>query len=218
MSGKYQLGQSKRLIDLNGETAYFSIDFRVTSNPPGKVFHAVVVNQQVMDSDESLNFREVQGTISGNVKNDTSGFQNYFLALKSDEPIEVDVQITKTELPTPSPSAPAPAAQPAVQPNPYHPVHHPVPHKTKKSSGFPWKWVLIAVILIGGGILLYLMYNKKGPFAESSSVAEAVGDVLLPPLGSSATPTVVASVAAPTTPAVSSRRRRLLGRLHKIAS
>ena len=79
------LGKIKQLIDLNGDSINFNLNFKVQSkdNSP---FHVLVVDQDTLDNTPSLEYKEAKGSISGNIVADKNKYQNYYLILKSDNP------------------------------------------------------------------------------------------------------------------------------------
>ena len=98
ITNTYNLNKTKQLIDLNGDTTNFEIQFTATT-PNKEPFYAIVVDQNTLDSDNPINFKKVtDGTISGNIRNDKNIYNNYFLLLKSDDPCECFVNIDKIEI------------------------------------------------------------------------------------------------------------------------
>ena len=98
ITNTYNLNKTKQLIDLNGDTTNFEIQFTATT-PNKEPFYAIVVDQNTLDSDNPINFKKVtDGTISGNIRNDKNIYNNYFLLLKSDDPCECFVNINKNEI------------------------------------------------------------------------------------------------------------------------
>jgi hypothetical protein len=95
---QYEIGKMKKLIDLNGQSVNFDINFRVES-VDGSEFEMLVLDQTTLDNIQEFNYKKVKGSISGNVLSDKNVYQNHFLILKANKPTNVDVIINKKELP-----------------------------------------------------------------------------------------------------------------------
>lgn len=179
----------KQLIDINGDATNFKADFTVTA-PNGDNFYMLVVDQNKLDSGEELQYREVRGSESGSILADKNIYQNYYLVLKSDRPIPVEININFEPLPLkeldyqPKPFNPPQASQ---QPPQQQPNATPVPPKSltqskpNDNSGLPsyWKWILIAAVVIIGGYFLYKFYmesqkNKGGAVTDKGPVGSPV--------------------------------------------
>ena len=63
--------------------ANFELDFQVEAKD-GKQFDALVVTQEMLDSDTPLQYQKADGVISGKIISDKNVYQNYFLLLKSE--------------------------------------------------------------------------------------------------------------------------------------
>lgn len=168
---KYTLGKIKQLIDLNGDSVNFDLTFTVTcqNNVP---FDLLVVDQQTLDNTPELKYKEVKGSLSGNIVADKNMYQNYFLILKSQTPCEVEVFLVKKDLPE-TPMGPGDMG-PGVMgshPNGPHPNemrlgNYPGMKSSQQSTGqedsaINWKVVGIVVGVVGGLLLLYYMYSKS---------------------------------------------------------
>ena len=94
----YTLGPMKQLIDLNGDITNFDLTFTVTSQD-GSPFELLVVDQTTLDSNPSLEYKNAEGTMSGNIVSDKGVYQNYFLILKSDTENKCDVTIEIEKIP-----------------------------------------------------------------------------------------------------------------------
>lgn len=96
----YSISKIKKLIDLNNDMTNFKLTFRVTSleNLP---FHALIVDQSTLDNkgQNEMEFKTVEGSLSGEVVADKNVYQNYFMILASETPQAVEVEITKERLP-----------------------------------------------------------------------------------------------------------------------
>ena len=99
MSQKYKVTSQKRLVDLNGTSVNFNLNFNAQS-VNGEPFEVLVVDQATLDSENELSYKKaLDGKINGNVIADKNIYQNYFLILRSDQECEVILQIDKKELP-----------------------------------------------------------------------------------------------------------------------
>lgn len=93
---KVTLTSIQQLIDLNEELTNFELSFTATSEG-NKPFNMLVVDQQTLDNTPELNFKEVDGGVmSASIKSDSNVYQNYFLALKKNDPSDPDLNITVT--------------------------------------------------------------------------------------------------------------------------
>ena len=89
----------KQLIDLNGDKVNYDLNFSVTSKD-GLPFDTIVVSQAKLDSGEELEYKKVlNGVINGNIVADKDIYQNYFLLLKADKPVECFVEIDIKDIP-----------------------------------------------------------------------------------------------------------------------
>lgn len=105
---RYNISNIKQLIDLNGKSVNFHLEFKVQS-VTNENFDVLVVTQEMLDSNEPLNYQKADGEIAGQITNENGAYNNYFLCLKSEKPMEVDVTISVKNLPikpTPPPHAP----------------------------------------------------------------------------------------------------------------
>lgn len=143
------LNNHQQLLDLNGDTTNFDLTFTATSkdNSP---FDMIVVDQTTLDNTSKLEYKRVNGTISGNIIADKNVYQNYFICLKSEKPCEIDITIDKKEI------APKPHQPHQQLSNSSSFTHQPI-----KPNGTNWKMIFIAIVAICGGIFLYYKYNTK---------------------------------------------------------
>lgn len=94
---RYNISNIKQLIDLNGSSVNFQLGFKVKS-VSNENFDVLVVTQEMLDSNEPLNYQKSEGEISGQITNENGVYNNYFLCLKSEKAMEVDVTINIIEL------------------------------------------------------------------------------------------------------------------------
>jgi hypothetical protein len=149
----YAVNKIRQLIDLNGDSINFDLTFTATSKD-NKPFDIIVVDQETLNSQPTLQYKQAQGSISGNIVADKNVFQNYFLCLRAAEPCEVTVRIEKKNirpnLPTPSQSVQGSnlSHKPPLKP----------PSRLGKCN---WKVIAIVAVVIGGCALLYYFYTQK---------------------------------------------------------
>jgi hypothetical protein len=171
----YNLSKIKQLIDLNGDSTNFDIQFRVTSKN-GAPFDILVVDQTTLDNSPELQYKNAKGQMAGSMVQDKNVYQNYFIVLRADPPCECDVEIIKKELPKTREQIPQiPQGPPQPQPGngvPQMPSS-PQPRKMPGSQS-NWKtWAIIGVIVVGA-IILYMVYaSDKKKSAEAAPVQSA---------------------------------------------
>jgi hypothetical protein len=181
----YSVSKVKQLIDLNGDSVNFEINFRVSSHNK-EPFDILVVDQSTLDSDPDLQYKSVtNGTISGKVRKDKNVYENHFIILKANSPCECDVEIEKTELPQFIPqettggnsmgqgSMGGGANIPSGYPGHNMMTRASVPSlpmrsssgqeaNTDKNDGFHWiKIVLVIGFIVGIGFVLYWVSQKN---------------------------------------------------------
>lgn len=187
MAQKYKVTSQKRLVDLNGNSVNFNLNFSVQSDN-GEPFEVLVVDQATLDSEQSLEYKKaVDGKINGNVIADKNIYQNYFLILRTEKDCEVTLHIDKKELPLKEQYTQP--VFPVENNNQYHnqqPVQlQQTMEPEKPASNFKF-YMIILVVVIGLGVLYYF-YSKRN---NTGSVGELT----------SSTPT---SVSVHTTPNIS---------------
>jgi len=110
-SNQYVINNVQQLFPVNNNLVNFHAKFYVKSlsNEP---FQGLVVNQQLLDSGDSLQFRQAeQGVFSGEIKQDNDVAENWYLALKSVKPNKVSIQVQTVQIP----AAPQPEPQQQIQ-------------------------------------------------------------------------------------------------------
>jgi hypothetical protein len=144
----YSIGKVKQLIDLNGDSINFEVDFNVESES-GDPFDILVVDQTTLDNNPKIDYKTAdEGKISGSITNDKNVYQNYFLILKADKDIKCKVSISKKELPK---------------------TNFPLSKTTDRQSitseserSIDWLKVGIVIAVIGGVcFLVYFMMEKQ---------------------------------------------------------
>jgi len=92
------LNSIKQLVDINKNFTNFICKFEVESENK-QPFEMVVINQRLLDNDGVINFMSVDGETSGEFTMDKNIFDNWFIALRSSEPVKVFVKISLKPLP-----------------------------------------------------------------------------------------------------------------------
>jgi hypothetical protein len=159
-----QVNNIKKLIDLNGDKTNFDLSFNVKSLK-GSPFDAIVVSQAQLDSGNPLEYKKVsQGIINGNIISDKNVYQNYFLLLKSDSPIECEVEVNIKEIP-PKIEMANNNSPPVIMPT--HPQDTSIEQRNKtpkqpSKSPFNLKKILLILVGIAGiGLVIWFLYKKK---------------------------------------------------------
>jgi hypothetical protein len=210
----YILGNRKQLIDLNGDITNFSSTFKATSKG-GEVFEALVVDQNTLDGGDPLQYRKVDGDISGTVKSDNGVYQNYYLVLRADTECECEVEITKTEIPMNKPEPPPKDVAPPL--NPVRPGRRPlenfnIPNHVKVSKEeWGWKPYLIILVLIVGGMIAWYFYKKQLALNNITTASVSIVETSIPSGYESPSPPI-------TSPSVflAGNKKGLLDRLNNV--
>jgi len=157
----YTLGKIKQLIDLNGDSTNFDLQFKVTCHDDTP-FNLLVVDQTTLDNTPELQYKEANKTISGNIVADKNIYQNYFLILKSEKTCTVDVELIKKELPkTPDSDMNLPDESFSTK----------TPRRIMLGppSNTPWlKICLIVTVVIVGVVVLWWLYKKNGDLTKKN--------------------------------------------------
>lgn len=161
----YKISKTKRLIDLNGSTVNFELEFSVRSvnNVP---FQATVVDQSILDSGKQLDYQVVKnGTLTGTLTHDDNKYQNFFLVLKADNECNCEVELTKREI------APK-QEQPVLNTDVVHETKAVPVDMIKNPSEYDWSKVLLTVVVIAGlclaGYWLWTKYTEEQVHVLSS--------------------------------------------------
>lgn len=158
-----KLSKIKQLIDLNDDSTNFDLSFNVSCKDDTP-FQMLVVDQTTLDNSPNLEYKEVSGSINGNILADKNLYQNYFLILKSETPCEVDIECNKKNLPKTPESVMLPN-EGQVQMEPFEKLQR--VNVTDKKS-IPWMKIgLISLVVIVGGIILWWLYKRKNSSEEA---------------------------------------------------
>jgi len=153
----YTLTRMKQLIDLNGDSMNFDLTFKVTSEDNDTLFNVLVVDQNTLDNTPELKYKEVRGTISGNIVADKNIYQNYFLILKAvDKSISVEVEIVKKELP----KTPVVFSAKKVTEDPTRNMHLTNTDTTNTSSTNWTRIIITGVCVVGIVFLIYWVFFR----------------------------------------------------------
>lgn len=164
-----QVTKIKQLIDLNGDKTNFDLTFNVKSANK-ESFEAIVVSQSQLDSGIDLDYKKVtNGIISGNIINDKNVYQNYFLLLKSDNPIDCEVEINIKEI------EPQKMVETSIDDNYQNTLLK--SDNSRENSVFNWKNIFTGIIIIFGIILLYYLYNKSSSSVPTINTNNDYGDI-----------------------------------------
>ena len=183
-SRKYAVNSLQQLIDLNQDLTNFHLKFSCTSDNPTDKFEVLVVNQSQLDDPNSKNlpYKQVQGTITGEVTADKNVYQNYFLIMKAPKECNINVvsdinQIPPKISPTPSPTA----------------IHHSPPPSKNKSvlNSSVFLWVVVGIVAL---VLIYFIFWPK----KNDKTPALLPIPLTPKFLSSKTPT----------PTISSKKKK----------
>lgn len=153
---QHEIGKMKKLIDLNGDSVNFNINFTVTSLD-GSEFYLLVIDQTTLDNNPDFEYRKVQGTISGNVLSDKNIYQNHYLILKADQPTVVDVIINKQDLPQ---NVLDRMNQPEQQKQEPRLQNQNQSTTTSTQENKSKIWIFVVLIILA--LALYLMLSKNG--------------------------------------------------------
>lgn len=94
----YSISKIKKLIDLNHDMINFKLTFNMVSE---NQFQALIIDQSTLDNipSDQLEYKTVNGSLSGEVVADKNVYQNYYIILKSDVPTSVSVELQTIKLP-----------------------------------------------------------------------------------------------------------------------
>lgn len=102
MNTSYHIvSQTPILIDVNHDLANFKATFTVTGTED-KPFKIATASQSLIDSQkiDSLNYKLVQKTISGELSSADNNHQSHYLVLTADSPTKIQVQVHAQAIPT----------------------------------------------------------------------------------------------------------------------
>jgi hypothetical protein len=199
----YKLSKIKQLIDLNGDTVNFDLTFSAKSSD-GSKFDALVVSQDQLDSGEPLEYKKADGSISGSIVADKDVYQNYFLLLKSDNPVDCEVKIDMKNIPTDQVLLQKQKIQEQMLHNENlqkeHELNQQMLHQQAalasapidtsindtplSSSQINWKLIFLIGLILVGGYLVWSFYikNRSLPNQVSSNNVPSIISDNIPPI------------------------------------
>ena len=166
MSKTYSVSTQRQLIDLNGESTNFDLNFSAESEGD-EPFEAVVVDQNMVDSNfNDVEYKQVEGHISGNIVADKNVYQNYYLALRAPKLCKIKLSIQKQEIP-PRPQPPATEQQMIVAPT------QNTPQKPVKKGWSRKTWIFIGIgVAVVIGCLAYYYFSRKKTDEPSTPITK----------------------------------------------
>lgn len=155
---KLKIGKRHQLIDLNKDNTNFRLHFECISNPPDQSYQLCVASQSDLDEMEisNLPYKDVIGTMSGNIVADKNKYENYFVVLRADQDCDVVVGID-------------------LEPMELLELEEPTTEPQKKE--YNWKmwvfWVFILIIII---ILFICIAKMNG--SDPNSIVDEINNTL----------------------------------------
>ena len=162
----YELTTIKTLVDLNQNLTNFSADFRVLPDDKKMEYEIAVVDQTKIDN-EKIEFKTITGDIGANVSWDKNQFKNHFIALKSNSPLKVTIEIDLRELPKNNNLVRNEMVQEHNEPdltqeNYENLEAQPTPVKSDSLLNKWWfRIFLVCVVLFAGVVLYRYLYSNK---------------------------------------------------------
>lgn len=98
VSKTYDVATTSTLVDLNQDIANFIADFKVYPTDKTKTYKIAVVDQTHIDNSE-IDYKDVTGDMGATVSWDEGVYKNHYIALKSAEPMQINVDIELKEIP-----------------------------------------------------------------------------------------------------------------------
>lgn len=176
----------KQLVDINGELTNFKAHFEV-SIVSGEKFKMAIADQNMLDEGGEPQYKEIDGSISGDITMDKNVLGHFYIILKSDNPSKVHVKVDIQELPMkkidydpqkmPPPEGYIPGQTPGQTPHgpgnqiPQGPPRGQMMRQTRENFGTPgfkmdniWKYIAIAAIvgIVGFVGYKFLIQKKSG--------------------------------------------------------
>lgn len=158
----YNITNRQTLVDLNGDSINFKLDFQVSSKD-NKEFEMLVITQATLDSGKPIEYKKVQGSMAGNMLSDKNVYQNYYLILRAQQPTEVTVELNFEKLPDNIPKDQQYTPHSHPQPESFKPSQQqqqPQQLVKKKGSSLLIK-IFIAVAIVGAIAAAYYLFFYK---------------------------------------------------------
>jgi hypothetical protein len=180
----YEITKIKQLIDLNGDSVNFDINFRVYTRDK-RPFEMTIVDQATLDNNTSIEYQKVvDGDINGQIIEDKNVYKNYFIILKAEQPCVCFVEIDKKELPvntnvnTNLNNNMNTNLNNNMNTNIKTPMIPKQPIKVKKS--FPWLSLFTVIALAGLSYYLYKYFTKSNNVDELNNQGFSGGNLIVP--------------------------------------
>lgn len=163
----YSLNARKQLIDINEDLVNFEANIQVVCKELTP-FEAIVVSQTQLDSGEPIEYKHVlEGMFQVSIRQDSGVYENFLLLLKSDSDavVEVEMTVSPVEQAALPPVLQEPPIQGPASVDTYQ--SRPVADNKQKVAEKPgwfkrnWKYLVIAGLILIGGIVLWFMYLRK---------------------------------------------------------
>ena len=185
VSKTYEISNTSTLVDLNQDITNFAAEFKVYPKDKSKVYKIAVVDQTHIDNSE-IDYKDVTGDMGASVSWDKGVYKNHYIALKSLEPVEINVEIELKEIPKIE-QPPAPVQSPSLR-NSSQKTYRNREHRVRfqegdqlseqeeetqpTSSKFKNIWFKISIIclLIIGAILLWKFFSKSKKNQQTDTV------------------------------------------------
>jgi len=92
-TNKYNVSSVQQMIDLNGDAKNFKLKFTCKGRDDSVPFEVLVMTQAQLDNPDSknLNYKKINGSITGEIIADKNMYQNYFLLIKSPEDCQIEI-------------------------------------------------------------------------------------------------------------------------------
>ena len=92
-TNRYNVSSVQQMIDLNGDAKNFKLKFTCKGEDDSVPFEVLVMTQAQLDNPDSknLNYKKINGSITGEILADKNIYQNYFLLIKSPKDCEIEI-------------------------------------------------------------------------------------------------------------------------------
>lgn len=147
----YTINNVQQLIDLNKDSTNFKLNFHIKSTNPTDKFQILVANQTELDQQKELDFQNVEHEIGGDVVADKNVYQNYYLILRAEH--NVDVQVTIL-------FEPLPDFIETVEPSKEIPVENEQSLSTETNKNEWTRRLLVGILLISFCFVLYSIFRN----------------------------------------------------------
>jgi len=124
-TNRYNVSSVQQMIDLNGDAKNFKLKFTCRAENESTPFYVLVMTQAQLDNPDSknLNYKKVNGSITGEIHADKNIYQNYFLLIRSPEDCKIEIVSNFEKLPD---NIPPEQQRKSRKPNQQH--HQPQQH------------------------------------------------------------------------------------------